>query len=180
MPLATEVVVGLGDIALDGDLSPVKGGSKKSPAFRPMYCGQTASWIKMPLGTEVGLGPSHIVLDGDPAPSKRGTAPSPPIFGRCLLWPNGWMDQYATWYEGRRRLPAKKEHSPPFSAHVCCGQMAGLIKISLGTEVDLGPGHIALDGEPAPPPPRGTAANFRPMYIVPKRSPISATADHLP
>jgi len=41
----------------------------------------------MPLGTEVGLGPGHIVLDGDPAPPKRKH--SPPVFGPCLLWPNG-------------------------------------------------------------------------------------------
>jgi len=55
----------------------------------------------MPLGIEVGLGPGHIVLDGDPAPPppKRGT----PIFGLYLLWPNGWMDQDATWCEGRAR-----------------------------------------------------------------------------
>ena len=39
------------------------------------------------------------------------------------------------------------------------------------TEVALGPGHILLDGDPAPPPTeRGTAApNFRPMSIVAKR-----------
>jgi len=51
----------------------------------------------MPLGTEVGLGPDHIVLDGDPAlPLQRGTAPPPPsIFGPCLLWAHGWMDQVA-------------------------------------------------------------------------------------
>ena len=35
------------------------------------------------------------------------------------------------------------------SAHVCCGQTAGWIKMPVGTEVDLGPGHIALDGDPA-------------------------------
>ena len=47
---------------------------------------------------EVDLGPGDIVLDGDPAPpTERATAP-PPIFGPCLLWPNGWMDQDATWY----------------------------------------------------------------------------------
>jgi len=56
-----------------------------------VYCGQTAGWIKMPLGTEVGLGPGVIVLDGDPAP-QRGTAPAP-IFGPCLLWPNGRPSQ---------------------------------------------------------------------------------------
>jgi len=44
----------------------------------------------MKLGMEVGLGPGHIVLDGDQAPPKGA---QPPIFGPCLLWPNGWMDQ---------------------------------------------------------------------------------------
>jgi len=47
-----------------------------------------------------------------------------------------------------------------------------------GTEVGLGPGHILLDGDTAPPK-RGTAPNFRPMSVVAKRSPISAIADHL-
>jgi len=32
---------------------------------------------------------------------QRGTTPQ--IFGPCLLWPNGWMDQDATWYGGRPR-----------------------------------------------------------------------------
>jgi len=46
----------------------------------------------------------------------------------------------------------------------------------LGKEVGLGSGHIVLDGDPAP-----TAAppHFRPMPIVAKRSPISATAELL-
>jgi len=48
----------------------------------------------MPLGTEVGVGPGHIVLDGDQLPPTKGG--QPPIFGPCLLWPNGWMDQDAT------------------------------------------------------------------------------------
>jgi len=34
-------------------------------------------------------------------------------------------------------------------AHVYCGQTAGWMKTPLGTEVDLGPGHIVLDGVPA-------------------------------
>jgi len=48
----------------------------------------------MPLSTEVGLGPDDIALDGDPVPlfQKGDGAPSP-IFGPCLLWPNGWMDE---------------------------------------------------------------------------------------
>jgi len=55
----------------------------------------------MPLDMEVGLRPGYIVLDGDPAPPE-GAQPS--IFGPRLLWPNGRMDQGATWYGGRHRL----------------------------------------------------------------------------
>jgi len=55
----------------------------------------------MKLGLQVGLGTSHIVLDGDPAPPPKGHTGTAPNFRPCLLWPNGWMDQDATWYEGR-------------------------------------------------------------------------------
>jgi len=48
----------------------------------------------------------------------------------------------------------------------------------LGTKVGLCPGHIVLHGDPAPTK-RGTTSNFRPMSIAAKRSPISATAEHL-
>jgi len=41
--------------------------------------------------------------------------------------------------------------APQFSAHVCCGQTAGWIKMPLGTEVGLGSGHIVLDGSQPPP-----------------------------
>ena len=42
---------------------------------------------------------------------------------------------------------------------VYCGQTVGWIKISLGTEVGLGPGHIVLDGTQLPQ--KGhTAPNF--------------------
>jgi len=30
--------------------------------------------------------------------SRKGGRAPPSIFGPCLLWPNGWMDQDATWY----------------------------------------------------------------------------------
>jgi len=47
-----------------------------------------------------------------------------------------------------------------------CGQTAGWMKTPLGTEVDLGAGHIVVDGFPALRE-RGTApASFRPMSIV--------------
>jgi len=35
---------------------------------------------------------------------------------------------------------------------VYCGQTVGWIKVSLGVEVELGPGHIVLDGDPTPSP----------------------------
>jgi len=41
---------------------------------------------------------------------------------------------------------------------VYCGQTIGRIKMKLGTPVGLGPRHIVLDGNPAPPSQRGTAA----------------------
>jgi len=34
---------------------------------------------------------------------------------------------------------------------VYCGQTVGWIRMPLGIEVDLGPGHLALDGDPDPP-----------------------------
>jgi len=88
---------------------------------------------------EVGLGPGDFVLDPDPAPyTKRGGTLSP----------------------------------TQFSAHVLCGQtaawikMAGWMKTPLGTEVDIGPGHIILDGVPAPAKGEQQPPSFRPMSIV--------------
>jgi len=40
---------------------------------------------------------------------------------------------------------------------VHCGQTVGRIKMKFGMEVGLGPGHIVLDGDPAPPPPKGNS-----------------------
>jgi len=109
-----------------------------------VHCGQMAAWIKMKRGIKVGLGPGDIVLYGDPASPKKGAQPPPPIFGPCLLWPNGWMDQCATWYRGR---PRPRPHC---------------VRWGLSSPQK---GH--------------SPSNFRPMSVVAKRSPISATAEHL-
>jgi len=104
------------------------------------------AWIKMALGTEVGLGPGHIVLDRDPAllPKKGDGDAAPP--------------------------PLKGGGTPQFSAHVYCGRTAGWIKMALGMEVGLGPGHIVLDGDPAPLLKKGVEPpNFRRISIVVKR-----------
>ena len=63
---------------------------------------------------------------------------------------------------------------------VYCGQTVECIRIPLGTEVGLGPGHTVLDGEPAPPTERATAAppHFSAHFAL-AGSPISATAEFL-
>jgi len=38
-----------------------------------------------------------------------------------------------------------------------CGQTVEWIKLKLGMQVGIALGHIGLDGDPAPPPQRGTA-----------------------
>jgi len=77
-----------------------------------------------------------------------------------VLWPNSWMDQAETWYRGKprprphcfrwdRALP-ERGTTPTFPP-TYSGQTAGWIKMSLGTEVGLGPSHIVLAGDSAPP-----------------------------
>jgi len=52
--------------------------------------------MKMPLDMEVDLGSGDMVLDGEYG-TQLLQGVQPPIFGPCLLWPNGWMDQDANW-----------------------------------------------------------------------------------
>jgi len=109
---------------------------------------------------------------GTQPPPQKGAEP-PPIFGPCLLWPNGCMDQDATWYGGRpqpmrhclRRSPSSphlKGHNPQFSANVRCGQTAGWTKMPLSMEVNLGAGDFVFDMDPATPINKGrvTATQF--------------------
>jgi len=47
-----------------------------------------------------------------------------------------------------------------FVTFVHCGRTVGRIKMNLGTQVGLGPGHIVLDRDPALPPPKGHSPQF--------------------
>jgi len=125
----------------------------------------------------------HCARWGSSPLPKKGAQHLPSIRGPCLLWPTGGLGGMVGLSPGNFVLdtdqaPPPRAQPPPKkkSAHVCCGQTAGWIKVPLGTKVGLGSGHILLHGDPAPPK-RGTAPNFRPMSIVAKRSPMSATAE---
>jgi len=89
------------------------------------------------------------------------------------------MDQDATWCGGRPRSKRhcvrwgpssrcpKKWAEPPNFRPMSCGQTTGWIKMPLGMELSLGPCHIVLDGDPAPPPQkRRHTPTFGPCLIV--------------
>ena len=141
---------------------------------------QTTGCITMPLGMEVGLSPGDFVFDGDPAPPQKGGGAPSPIFGPCLWWPNGWLDQDGTWHGGgpwsrphcakweTSSPPQKGGRAPQFSAHFYCRQTAGCIKMPLGVEVGLSPRNFVLDEHPAPVPKRGRSPPiFGPCLLPP-------------
>jgi len=88
-----------------------------------------------------------------------------PVCDVGVLWPNDWMDQdelgmqvglgYSHIVLAGDPAPPPQRRHPQFSAHICCGQMAGWIKMPLGTEVGLDPDYIVLDGDTAPLPKKG-------------------------
>ena len=116
----------------------------------------------MPLvWMEVGHGPGHIVLDGNLLPFPEKWA-QPPIFGACLLWPNGWMDQDATWYRDRPQprphcvrwrpsSPTKGAQFSPIFIPCLLWPNGWMDQDATWCEVGVGPGHIVLDGDPALP-----------------------------
>jgi len=98
-----------------------------------------------------------------------------PVCDVGVLWPNGSMAQDETSHAGRRRpwphcvrwgpsSPSPKGADPQLSAYICCGQMAGWIKMPHGREVGLGPSDIVLDGDPAPLPKKGAEP---PQFVAP-------------
>jgi len=86
------------------------------PNFRPVYCGQTAGWIKMALGMEVGRAPVHIVLDGDSSPPQKGGRAPPQFLAHLYCGQTaGCIKMPLYWYGGRpqpRRLCVRWGPSP--------------------------------------------------------------------
>jgi len=63
--------------------------------------------------------------------------------------------------------PPKGAKAPQFLAHICCGPMAGWIKIPLGREVGLSPSDTVLNGDPAPlPQKRAEPPIFGPCLLL--------------
>jgi len=137
----------------------------------------------MPLGMEVGLDISNIVLDGDPAhpPPK---VHSPQIFILCLLWPNGWMDQVATWYVGRPRpWPHCVRWEPTAlpqrgNPHLIFGQCllwpnGWMDQDATWYTVGVDSGDIVLDGPISPPSGKGHSGPplFGPCLLWPNDRP---------
>ena len=89
IPLGTMIGLSPGNIVLHADTAlPLH--RAQPPISAHVCCGQTAGSIKIPLGTKVGVGPGRIELHGYmvtelPLPKVAQS----PIFGPCLLWPNG-------------------------------------------------------------------------------------------
>jgi len=122
------------------------------------------------------------LLHGVPAPPTqkrgRGTAAFS-HFTAHVLWPNGWMDQDATWHGSRPRprpycvrwrpsLPKKKWEQQPAIFGLClCSQTTGWIKMPLGTKVGLGPGDILCLMGTQLSPKRGIPPIFSPCLLWP-------------
>ena len=138
----------------------------------------------MSLGMALDLGPGDFVLDGDPvANSPKSGGQTPQIFGPCLLWPNGWMDEAGTWHGGMpqpRRLcvrwgpstTRKRGRSPsPIFGPFLLWPNAWMHQDATWYGCRPQPRDFVLVGEPVPPPRQGGGAprNFRPMFIVVKR-----------
>jgi len=159
----------------------------------------------MKLDMQVGLCPlprPHCVR-WEPSSPRKG-AQQPPLWkftgagfacvriisGPCLLWPVGWMDQDAIWYEGRPRPRPDCVRWGPNSLTLPKGAQPPIFgPCLLWPNGWLDQDATWYEGRPRPTPhcvrwgpsslQRSTHPNFRPMSTVAKRSPISATAEHL-
>jgi len=114
-----------------------------------------------------------------------------PVLSVCrvgVLWPNGWMDQDETWHGDSPRpqpycirwgtqFPSPRQGTTPpnfWPMSVVAKRLDGSrIKMPLGTEVGIGPGHTVLDGDPAPPRKKHSSPSpiFGPCLLGPNSRP---------
>jgi len=99
MPLGMEVGLGRG-LCVRWDQAPHSRKRGRSPNFRPMSIVAKRLYVsEYHLHGGRPQPRRHCVRWGQaPHSQKRGR--SLPIFGPCLLWTNGWMDQDDIWHVG--------------------------------------------------------------------------------
>ena len=117
-----------------------------------------------------------------PSPLPKKGA-QPPIFGPCLLWPNGSMDQDGTCYDGR---PLPGQHwvrcgpilFPKVTATPKFRPMSVVPKGWMDQDATWYEGRprprlgcIVLHGNPTPPPKRGTPPIFGASLLWPNGRP---------
>ena len=102
----------------------------------------------------------------------------PPFYGLCLLWPNGWMDQDATWYGGKPRPRRRcvrwcrssrviRGHSPPVFGSCLLLPNGWMYEDATwyGSWPRPRP-HCIIRGASSPRKRHSSAPSFRPMSIV--------------
>ena len=102
----------------------------------------------------------------------------PPNYRPMSVVAKWWTDQDSTWYGGKPwsrwrwvrwgpSFPLKGAQPPPTVFGPCLlWPKAGWMKTPLGTEEDLGPGHIVLDVDPAPLPAEWHSSPIRPRFFL--------------
>ena len=119
MPLSKEVGCSPSDIVRCG-----------APNFQPMSIAtKRLDGSRWHLVRRQASAQQRCVKWGPSSPLKGAR---PPVFGPCVSWPNGWMDEDGTWYGSRPQPmpqcfmgtkvpPTKGAQQPPFRQHVYCG-----------------------------------------------------------
>ena len=100
------MAVGLrpGHTVLGGDQPPFpKGAQPPYPNFRLMFVAKRLDELKCHLVWRWASAQATLclIVTWLLPPPKKMARTAPPIFGACLLWPNGWMHQDRTWHGGR-------------------------------------------------------------------------------
>ena len=107
----------------------------------------------------MGICPHSSCKDSAFKPPKLGQTHHIHIYVSAIKFLHNLLHLWATVCKTVR--PVISDRCPVLSVTlVYCGQTVGWIKMKLGMAVGLGPGHIVLDGDPSPPPPKGHSPQF--------------------
>jgi len=155
-----------------------------------VYCGQAVRWIKMKLDMQVASALATLcVRRGPSSPLQRSTCSLQFSAYICCGQMDGWikmplgmevgLDPRHIVLDGDPAPPKRAIASPTFRSMFIVTKRLDGSRCRLVRRYRPRPAQdTLLHGDPASPV-RGTSPNFRPMCIVAKRLPISATVDHL-